>query len=156
MRREMTASPMQTAAAVFGGAFLAIGVLGFVPGITTDYSQMEFAGRDSEAKLLGLFEVSIFHNLVHLAFGVVGLAMARTATAARLFLLVGGLAYLVLFVYGLVIDLDEAANFIPVNSADNWLHLTLAVGMVAAAMVLGRPAGDARGGARTRETARAG
>lgn len=36
----------------------------------------------SNAKLLGLFEVSILHNIVHLLYGVAGLAMARSARSA--------------------------------------------------------------------------
>lgn len=46
--------------------------------------------------------------------------------------------YLVLFLYGLVIGEDSAANFVPVNTADNWLHLGLAVGMVGPGLLLGR------------------
>jgi hypothetical protein len=46
--------------------------------------------------------------------------------------------YLVLWVYGLLIESDSAANFVPLNTADNWLHLALGVGMVALALLLGR------------------
>ena len=59
-----------------------------------------------------------------------GVLMARTAPQARLFLLVGGIVYLVLWVYGLVIDHESTANFVPLNTADNWLHLALGVAMV--------------------------
>jgi len=58
-------------------------VLGFIPGITSSYDQMGFAGHGSGAMLLGLFRVSVLHNLVHLAFGVVGIALARTVPGAR-------------------------------------------------------------------------
>jgi hypothetical protein len=106
-------------------------VLGFIPGITTDYSAMTFAGHDSGAKLLGIFEVSILHNIVHLLFGIAGVAMARTASAARAYLIGGGAIYLILWLYGLVIDHGSAANFVPINTADNWLHFVLGVGMIA-------------------------
>ena len=76
------------------------------------------------------------HNLVHLLFGVAGIALAKTAPGARSFLLYGGIIYLVLFVYGLVIPQDSAGNFIPLNGFDNILHLLLGVGMVALALVL--------------------
>ncbi len=99
---------------------------------------MQFAGRESEARLLGLFQVSILHNLVHLGFGVVGLAMARTSPLARTFLIGGGAVYLVLWLYGLVIDQASAANFVPVNTADNWLHFTLGVGMIALGVLVPR------------------
>ncbi|HWG99824.1 MAG TPA: DUF4383 domain-containing protein [Pilimelia sp.] len=129
-------------AAVVGGVFLLVGVLGFIPGITTNYDTMQFAGHGSEAKLLGLFQVSILHNIVHLLFGVAGLAMARTVGGARAFLIGGGAIYLVLWLYGLVIDHESAANFVPVNHADNWLHLFLGVGMIGLALVAGRAGRD--------------
>jgi hypothetical protein len=121
---------VQTTALAVGIVFLLVGILGFIPGITTDYSAMTFAGHESGAKLLGLFEVSILHNIVHLLFGIAGVAMARTATAARAYLIGGGAIYLVLWLYGLVIDHGSAANFVPINTADNWLHLVLGIGMI--------------------------
>jgi hypothetical protein len=137
---SMTATPLQTAAAVVGATFLLVGVLGFIPGITSNYDTMTFAGHESGAELLGIFGVSVLHNLVHLLFGVAGLAMSRTWSGARSFLIGGGAIYLVLWVYGLVIDLDSSANFVPVNDADNWLHLLLGVAMVALGLLLGRTA----------------
>ncbi|MFG1954979.1 DUF4383 domain-containing protein [Micromonospora sp. NPDC048830] len=124
-------APVQRAAAVFGVVFLLVGVLGFIPGITTRYDDLYFAGHTSEAKLLGVFQVSVLHNIVHLAFGVAGLVLSRSVHGARTFLVGGGAIYLVLWLYGLVVDHRTAANFIPVNSADNWLHLGLGIGMIA-------------------------
>ena len=132
-------SPLQLAALAVGAVFLLVGILGFIPGITTNYGEMTFVGHDSEAKLLGLFQVNVVHNIVHLLFGVAGLALARTWESSRLFLVGGGAVYLVLWLYGLVIDLNSAANFVSLNTADNWLHLFLGVGMVALGLVLGRP-----------------
>ena len=122
---------VQTAALGVAATFLLVGVLGFIPGITTDYGTMQFAGHESEAKLLGLFQVSILHNIVHLLFGAAGLAMARTVSGARTYLIGGGAIYLVLWLFGLVIDFDSAINFVPLNTADNWLHLFLGLGMIA-------------------------
>jgi hypothetical protein len=121
---------VRQAAMVVGAVFLLVGIAGFVPGITTNYDQLSFAGHESAAKLLGLLEVSILHNLVHLLFGVAGLALARTMRGATYYLLGGGVVYLVLWFYGLVVSHDSAGNFVPVNDADNWLHLGLGVGMV--------------------------
>jgi hypothetical protein len=131
-------SPMQLAALAVGAVFLLVGVLGFVPGITTDYNDLSFAGHESGAMLLGIFQVSILHNIVHLLFGVAGVAMARTVASARTFLIGGGAIYLVLWLYGLVIDKDSGANFVPVNRADDWLHLLLGLAMVALGLVLSR------------------
>jgi hypothetical protein len=137
---SMTATQVQTAAAAVGAVFLLVGILGFIPGITSNYDTMTFAGHESGAKLLGIFEVSILHNLVHVLFGVAGLAMARTWSGARSFLIGGGAIYLVLWLYGLLIDLGSSANFVPVNDADNWLHLLLGLAMVALGLLLGRSA----------------
>ncbi|WP_409470753.1 DUF4383 domain-containing protein [Streptomyces sp. HC307] len=137
-RRATASTPVQQAAGLVGAVFLLVGILGFIPGITTSYSAMEFASHESGAKLFGLFQISILHNLVHLAFGVAGLALARTASAAYNYLLVGGVIYLVLWVYGLVVSRDSDANFVPLNTADDWLHFVLGIAMVGLALLLGR------------------
>jgi hypothetical protein len=131
---------MQKVALAMGVVFLLVGILGFIPGITTQYDTMGVAGHQSMAMLLGVFEVSVLHNIVHLLFGVVGMAAARTYSASRAYLLFGGLIYLVLWLYGLFIDRESSANFVPVNSADNWLHFALAVVMIGAALALSRRA----------------
>jgi hypothetical protein len=137
-------TPVQKAALVVGAVFLLVGIAGFIPGLTTNYDKLEFAGHHSDALLLGVFNVSILHNLVHLAFGVAGVAMARTAGGARAFLIGGGVVYLILWLYGLVIDMTGDANFVPVNDADNWLHLVLALGMIGLGIALGRGIARAR------------
>src|SRR4051794_19655446 len=129
---------LRTAAAVVGAVFLVVGVLGFIPGITSSYSEMTFAGHNSEAKLLGVFQVSVLHNLVHVLFGIAGLALSRTRDGARTFLVGGGAIYLVLWLYGLVVGQDSSANFVPVNTADDWLHFVLGLGMIGLGLALAR------------------
>ena len=132
-------TPIQTAAWLVGATFLAVGIAGFIPGITTNlYDGLEFAGHDGDAELLGLFQVSVLHNLVHAAFGLAGLALAATADRARTYLIGGGAIYLVLWIYGLIIDRDGDANFVPLNEADNWLHFGLGAGMIALGVALSR------------------
>jgi uncharacterized protein DUF4383 len=135
---------LRTAAAVVGAVFLLVGILGFVPGITSSYSDLTFAGHNSEAKLLGIFQVSILHNLVHVLFGVAGLALSRSRDTARSYLVGGGAIYLVLWLYGLVVSQNSSANFVPVNTADDWLHFVLGAGMIAVGMALSRRPADVR------------
>ncbi len=135
--------PVQVAALLTGVVFALVGLLGFIPGITTKYGDLSFAGYQSEAHLLGLFQISILHNVVHLLFGVAGIAAARTVGAARGFLIGGGVIYLVLAVHGFVISQNSPVNFVPVNPADNLLHAVLGVGMLAAGFVLGKASGGA-------------
>ncbi|YCK81755.1 DUF4383 domain-containing protein [Arthrobacter sp. D3-18] len=144
-----TRSTIQRAAQIVGAVFLLVGVLGFIPGITSNYESLSFAGHDSDALLLGIFQVSILHNIVHLLFGVVGILMARTPGQARNYLIGGGAVYLVLWIYGLVIDQESSANFVPVNNADNWLHLILGVGMLALGLALSRRTTNTRTGSVT-------
>ena len=128
--------PVQLVALLAGAAFLLVGILGFVPGITTGFADLSFAGRHSEAHLLGLFQISVLHNAVHLLFGVVGLTAARSIPGARGFLIGAGATYLLLTVYGFLVGHDSPANFVPVNTADNLLHLGLGLGMLAAGLAL--------------------
>ena len=114
-----------------------VGILGFILGITTNYSDLEFAGNDSGAELLGIFQVSILHNIAHLLFGV-GILMARTHEGARTYLLGGSVIYVALFIYGLFVGSGDDANFIPTNSADDVLHLLLAIAFLGAYFVTGR------------------
>ena len=131
-------TPVQKAAAAVAATFFLVGVAGFVPGLTTNYDEMEFAGHESGAMLLDLFQVSILHNIVHLLFGVAGFALVRSWAGARAYLIGGGAAYGLVWLYGVIVDKKDDANFLPVNEADDWLHLALAVGMIALGLVLGR------------------
>ena len=148
--RTLGRTTIQTAALAVGAVFLLVGVLGFIPGITTNYETLGFAGHESEALLLGIFQVSILHNIVHLLFGVAGIAMARSAAQSRNYLIGGGAVYLVLWIYGLLIAKDSAANFVPVNVADDWLHFVLGVAMIGLGVALSR--GTARTGRTTTAT----
>ncbi|GAB3075559.1 DUF4383 domain-containing protein [Micromonospora schwarzwaldensis] len=131
-------APVRRAASGFAVLLLLLGVLGFVPGITSSFADLRFAGPASGARLFGLFQVSVLHNVVHLALGVAGLLLARTVAGARAFLLGGGAVYLVLWLYGLAVDRRTEANVLAVNRADTWLHLLLGVAMLAPGLLAGR------------------
>jgi hypothetical protein len=131
----MDRTPVQNVARLVGVVFLLVGIAGFIPGITTNlYDGLEFAGDDGNAELLGIFQVSVLHNLVHGLFGVAGLALASTVSGARNFLIGGGAIYVALWLLGLI----GGADWIPANDADDWLHLALGVGMIGAGVALTR------------------
>ena len=96
----------------FGIILLVIGVLGFVPGITSDGS------------LLGIFEVDALHNVIHLVSGLLALVFA--ASAPKTFFKVFGVVYLLLALVGFVQG-DTVLGLVGVNMADNVLHLVLGV-----------------------------
>ncbi len=119
---------VQGAAVLVAAAFLAVAIAGFIPGLTTHLDQLHWA-HGSRSELFGVFEVSVVHNLVHLGFGVAGLALASTFARARAYLIGGGLIFLGLWVYGLLIDPSGPRNILPLNNADNWLHFAIGVVM---------------------------
>ena len=120
-------STVQLLATLVSVTFVLAGIIGFIPGLTTNlYDGLEFAGEDGNAEILGLFDTSVLHNLVHLLFGLVGLALARTYSGARTFLIGGGAIYIGLWLLGLFGGLE----WIPANDADDWLHFVLGVAMI--------------------------
>ena len=127
-------STIQSLTLLFAIVFIAVGILGFIPGITTTYGDMTFAGTDSGAELFGIFQVSILHNIVHILFGLVGLVAVGSFDSSRLYMLGGGIIYLALFLLGIV----GGADWIPANTADHWLHLGLGVFMVGIGYLYGR------------------
>lgn len=126
---------VQGAALLIACVFLTVGGLGFIPGVTTDYESLQWAGQQPGAKLFGVFAVSGVHNVVHLTFGVVGLMLTRSYAEARAYLLGGGLAYLALWVGTVFID-HSRANIGPVHGADHWLHFGLGGAMVLLGLTL--------------------
>ena len=132
----MNRTPIQLAATLVGLSFLVAGIGGFIPGITTNAGDIALYGHESPAMLLGIFQVSVLHNVIHLAFGIAGLAMAKSA--ARTYLVFGGLIYLVTWLYGVSIGPATDLNFVPLDDADNWLHLAAGLAMSLLGIVFGK------------------
>jgi nitrate reductase gamma subunit len=133
MRRIFTAESL---AGLVGLIFVIVGVAGFVPGIVQHYDQLRWWKNGSGAQLFGVFQTSILHNLVHLGFGAVGLLAAKTALTARAYLSGGGILYFTLGIYGLLIDRFGNSNVVPVDRADDWLHIGLGVAMIYAGLAV--------------------
>ncbi len=107
---------VKTAAMLFGIVFLAIGILGFVPGITKD------------DMLLGIFMVNPAHSVVHIASGVVALLCAMSgAGASRVYFQIFGIVYALVAVLGFMTPNGMLLNMISNNPADTWLHVGIAV-----------------------------
>ena len=112
-------TPAQLYSLLFGAVLLAVGVIGFV--VDASFG----TGTGVQGEELILFEVNGWHNLVHIASGVLGLALAASAVGARLFALGFGAVYLVVTAWGFI-DGNSVLALIPVNTADNFLHLAIA------------------------------
>ena len=128
----------QTAALLGGLTLIAAGVLGFIFG-GSDFN----TGSSVQGKEFIVFEVNGWHNIVHLASGAFLVLMAAKAKSAVTGLLVFGVVYVVVIVWGFV-DGSDIAGLLPVNTADNWLHVALAVAAIAVALAAGGLAGSAR------------
>src|SRR6266576_1611847 len=119
----MEVQMVKRVAMVFGVVFIIIGVLGFtVPG------GMAMGDAANAPKLLGLFPVNLLHNLVHILFGVWGLAAARSFSGAVAYCKLGGMIYLALAVVGLVAP--TTFGLIPLGGNDIFLHTVLGVLLV--------------------------
>ena len=110
---------VKTAAIIFGVVFLAVGILGFVPGATNN------------DMLLGIFMVNPAHSMVHIASGVVFLICGMAgAGPSRMFFKIFGIVYALVAVLGFVKGDGMLLGLISNNLADVWLHVVLAVAML--------------------------
>lgn len=119
-------TPAQLYALLFGATLLLAGVLGFLVDANFDF------GDGIQGDDLVVFEVNGTHNLVHIASGLLGLALAGTAAGARAYALGFGAVYLLVTIIGFV-DGSDVLGLIPVDTADNFLHLAISLTGLAAA-----------------------
>ena len=118
-------TPAQLYALTFGAALLLVGILGFFANASFN------AGSNVQGDDFIIFEVNGWHNLVHIASGLLGLALWRNAATARMFALGFGAVYLVVTIWGFI-DGDQVLWLLPVDAADNVLHLVIAaIGLTA-------------------------
>lgn len=114
-----------------GAGFFAFGVMGFIPGVMRNFDDLGLAGPDSDAMWLGVGQLSVLHNVMHLAIGAVGIAVSRTTVrACVLYLLIGGTLYGLFGVYGFLVDAESSANWAPTNWFDDMIHVIAASGML--------------------------
>ena len=133
------ATPARLYATLVGGALVIAGILGFF--YSSGFSTGKAVGRESE-EVLGLLAVNGWHNLVHIATGLLGLAAA--AYAARTYALALGLAYTIIAIWGFLIIEDRFGTLlstVPVNTEDNFLHLILGLTGLAAGAATPKPGG---------------
>lgn len=114
-------TPAQIYSLVFGVTLLVAGIAGF-------FADSSFGdlGSNVQGDDLIVFEVNGWHNLVHIASGALGLALMGTAAGARLYALGFGAVYLAVTIWGFI-DGNDVLGLLPVNAADNWLHVAIAV-----------------------------
>ncbi len=126
--------PIQQAALVFGVVFLVLGVLGFIPGITTDAGGADFT--EHGGRLFGVFGTSGLDNLVRLVFGVLGVVLGlRSAFGSAVYLGVGGVFYFLIWLYSVLADPTVSNDGMGIGAADWALNTVLGLGMVVVAVI---------------------
>jgi hypothetical protein len=116
-------------ALIMGIAFLLIGVMGFIPAFVTPATDAhDVTVHANHGLLLGLFPVNLLHNLVHILFGVWGIAAYMTSYwGARLYARSVAIIYALLAVMGLIPGLETTFGLIPIHGHDVWLHAVIAL-----------------------------
>ncbi|MEX2631120.1 MAG: DUF4383 domain-containing protein [Tistlia sp.] len=123
----MSAKAVGYFALIMGIVFLLVGIAGFVPGLVMEHQPAEGDVVADAGLLFGLFPVNLLHNLVHLAFGIWGVAVFRRFGAARLYAQAVAVIYAVLAVMGFFEGLNTLFGLVPLYGNDIWLHLVIAI-----------------------------
>jgi hypothetical protein len=127
----------QVYALTLGVVLVAVGIIGFL--VEPSFG----IGDSAQRGTLIVFDINGWHNVVHLLSGIVGIALAGTAAKARLFCIGYGVVYVLVTILGFVVgDGGLLLSLIPINTADNLLHLVIA--LTGIAIGLSSPAGARR------------
>lgn len=117
---------IRTFALLYGIAFLVVGIAGFIPALVVPAAMPPLAVEQGAGALFGLFPVNILHNIVHIVFGVWGLAVYRNISAAVTYARSVAVIYALFTIMGLVPGLNTTFGLVPLHSHDVWLHALLA------------------------------
>jgi hypothetical protein len=120
--RDNDYTPASLYAGLIGAVLLVAGLIGF-------FYSASFGSPGNVDAVLGILDVNAWHNLIHIASGVVGLlAFTSGPRASRTYALVFGAVYIVVAIWGFIIgNHSSILGFVPVNTEDNFLHLILGI-----------------------------
>jgi hypothetical protein len=133
-RHDRGRTPAQWFSLVVGPVLLLIGILGFVADSTFDVGSNDANGGPLQGDGFLGFEVTGWHNLVHIASGLLLLVCAKRRSTAKVATLGFGAVYALVTVIGLI-DGNDVLGLFPVNAADNVLHALLSTGSLVAGFV---------------------
>ena len=120
-------SPAQLYALIFGAVLTIAGIIGFF------YNSDFTSNRAVHDDVFGILSVNGWHNVAHILTGVLGLIAAGSYSSARVYALVLGVIYVVVSIWGFIIGGGNSIlSIVPVNSADNVLHLLIGIAGIAA------------------------
>ncbi|QBQ55786.1 DUF4383 domain-containing protein [Nitrosococcus wardiae] len=111
-------------ALIYGITYAILGVLGFVPGlVTAPETATHLAAETAHGRLLGIFPVNLWHNLVHLGIGVWGIVAAKGFDASVLYARANAVLFGLLAILGLIPATNTLFGLVPLHGNDIWLHL---------------------------------
>lgn len=115
---------VRTFALIFGIIYVLVGILGFIPGLSTHptHPSGDLAVDSFHGDLLGLFPINILHNIVHLLIGLWGILASRSVSGARFYAKVLAIVYGLLAILGLFPATNTTFGLIPIGGNDVWLH----------------------------------
>lgn len=117
-----------TASMIFGVVFVLAGLSGFFPS-PPPVGAPPLSVEHGHGLALGLFPINTLHNIVHLLFGVLGIAAGMGALlSARSYFQMVAVVYALLAVLGLIPATHTTFGLVPIWGNDVWLHAALAAG----------------------------
>src|SRR5947208_16872049 len=120
-------SPAQIYALLFGAVLTVAGIVGFF------YNSTFTSNKSVHDDVFGILSVNGWHNVVHIATGVLGLLAFSAYASARGYAFGLGVVYIAVAVWGFIIGSgDSILSIIPVNTPDNFLHLLIGIAGIAA------------------------
>jgi len=120
-------SPAQLYCLIFGALLTIAGIVGFF------YNSEFTSDKSVRDAVFGILDVNGWHNVVHIGTGVLGLLFAANYTSARGYALALGAVYIMVAIWGFIIgNGDSILSIVPVNTADNFLHLLIGVAGITA------------------------
>lgn len=115
-------------ALIFGIVYTLVGILGFIPGLVTAPEMTgDLAADTGHGRLLGLFPVNLWHNLVHLAIGIWGIVAAKNFGAAVTYAKANAIIFGLLVILGIIPATNTLFGLAPIYGNDIWLHLLNAI-----------------------------
>lgn len=113
---------------IYGIVFFLVGIAGFVPAFVTPFDATDpaLAVTATSGLLFGLFPVNVLHNLVHVVFGIWGIAVWRRVSPSRFYAQAVAVVYVVFMIMGFIPVLNTTFGLVPLYGHDIWLHLILA------------------------------
>ena len=115
---------LSTFAAVMGGLFVTVGLLGFGSGFVSAPlpGDPALVFEQAYGRLFGLFPVNVLHDIVHLLIGIAGLLAWRNLWSPLTYAKFLGGFYGLLTVVGLIPGLQTMVGLVPIFGHDVWLH----------------------------------